>query len=132
MSDMLNITRIHNSVSALSAMRRICALVRDYSEKRNAFGAKLNELPLHIRTLADMENTYRGNLSFLLSVADFLSKSETEKSTQFEKHSLRFLTPILKLFTAKEAVRIVSEGLEAFGGVGYMENSNIPHILRDA
>jgi alkylation response protein AidB-like acyl-CoA dehydrogenase len=32
----------------------------------------------------------------------------------------------MKLFTAKEAVAVVSEGLECFGGMGYMENSRIP------
>ena len=42
------------------------------------------------------------------------------------------MTPILKLFTAKECVALVSEGVESFGGLGYMENSRIPVILRDA
>ena len=42
-----------------------------------------------------------------------------------------FLTPLVKLFTAKESVKWVSEGLECFGGVGYMENSGIPWILWD-
>ena len=38
----------------------------------------------------------------------------------------------MKLFTAKEAVAFTSEGLECFGAMGYMENSGIPVILRDA
>jgi hypothetical protein len=38
----------------------------------------------------------------------------------------------MKLFTAKESVAFVSEGLEAFGAMGYMENSSIPALLRDA
>ncbi len=42
------------------------------------------------------------------------------------------MTPVLKLFTAKEAVALISEGIEAFGGLGYMENTRIPVILRDA
>ncbi len=42
------------------------------------------------------------------------------------------MTPVLKLFTAKESVSLISEGLEAFGGLGYMENTRIPVILRDA
>lgn len=44
----------------------------------------------------------------------------------------RMMTPILKLFTAKEAVAFCSEGLESFGAMGYMENSHLPVILRDA
>lgn len=45
---------------------------------------------------------------------------------------LRLLTPLLKLSTAKLAVETVSEGLEAFGGLGYLEDSGLPAILRDA
>ena len=42
------------------------------------------------------------------------------------------MIPILKLFTAKESVAFISEGLESFGSMGYMENSHIPVYFRDA
>lgn len=42
---------------------------------------------------------------------------------QLNSGLLRLLTPILKLFTAKECVQVVSEGLECFGAMGYMEDS---------
>jgi alkylation response protein AidB-like acyl-CoA dehydrogenase len=45
---------------------------------------------------------------------------------------LRILTPILKLYTAKKCMSVVSEGLEAIGGQGYIEDTGIPRILRDA
>lgn len=45
---------------------------------------------------------------------------------------LRTLTPIMKLFTAKKAMEIVSEGLECFGGQGYIEDTGLPSHLRDA
>ena len=45
-SDMLNITRLHNSVMAISGMRRVLALSRDFSNRRVAFGKKISELPL--------------------------------------------------------------------------------------
>ena len=41
------------------------------------------------------------------------------------------MTSVLKLFTAKEAMSVLSEGVESFGGIGYMENSKIPCLLRD-
>ena len=40
-SNMLNITRIHNAVASVSFMRRIIALVFDYSARRSAFGKKI-------------------------------------------------------------------------------------------
>lgn len=45
---------------------------------------------------------------------------------------LRTLTPVLKFFTAKKAMEIVSEGLECFGGQGYIEDTGLPLHLRDA
>jgi hypothetical protein len=42
------------------------------------------------------------------------------------------LTPIAKLYTAKQAVATCSEVLEAFGGAGYIEDTGLPRLLRDA
>ena len=39
--------------------------------------------------------------------------------------------PLLKLFTAKEGMKVYSEVLEFFAGLGYLENSNLPVYLRD-
>lgn len=41
------------------------------------------------------------------------------------------MTPVLKLFIAKECMWVLSEGIECFGGIGYLENSRIPYLLRD-
>jgi alkylation response protein AidB-like acyl-CoA dehydrogenase len=45
---------------------------------------------------------------------------------------LRVLTPVLKLFTAKESLPVISEGLECIGALAYLENTQIPKIYRDA
>ena len=42
------------------------------------------------------------------------------------------MTPVMKIMTAKESMSFISEGLECFGAMGYMENSSIPVLLRDA
>lgn len=42
------------------------------------------------------------------------------------------MTPLLKLYTAKMCVEWMSEGIEALGALGYMENSNMPVMLRDS
>ena len=41
------------------------------------------------------------------------------------------MTPIAKLLTAKQAVAVVSECIEAFGGAGYVEDTGLPALLRD-
>ena len=45
---------------------------------------------------------------------------------------LRLLTPVAKMYTAKSAMNVISEGLECFGGQGYIEDTGLPGILRDA
>jgi hypothetical protein len=42
------------------------------------------------------------------------------------------LIPVAKLYTAKQAIAIASETLEAFGGAGYIEDTGLPRLLRDA
>ena len=45
---------------------------------------------------------------------------------------LRLLIPITKLMTAKQAVAGISEIVEGFGGAGYIEDTGLPTLLRDA
>jgi hypothetical protein len=45
---------------------------------------------------------------------------------------LRLLTPLMKLTTAKQAVSVASEVLEACGGAGYVEDTGLPVLLRDS
>ena len=44
----------------------------------------------------------------------------------------RVLTPIAKLTTGKQAVHVASEALECCGGAGYVEDTGLPVLLRDA
>ncbi|XP_070619118.1 acyl-CoA dehydrogenase family member 11-like isoform X2 [Erythrolamprus reginae] len=84
-ANMLNITRIYNTLLAIALMRRVVDLARDYATKREAFGKPLKDHPLHMQTLARMEG-----------------------------------------------IAVSSEGLECFGGQGYMEDTGLPAILRDS
>ena len=45
---------------------------------------------------------------------------------------MRILTPLAKLVTGKQVVAVCSEGLECFGGQGYIEDTHLPKMLRDA
>uniref|UniRef100_A0A0N5CDD4 Acyl-CoA dehydrogenase n=1 Tax=Strongyloides papillosus TaxID=174720 RepID=A0A0N5CDD4_STREA len=131
-ANMLNVTRIHNAIASVSYMRRIISLARDYSTKRVAFGRKLNEWPLHMATLSKLEVECRAGLLFILEAGRLLGLQESGEATPTEILNLRLMTPILKLYTGKKAVPLISEGIECFGGQGYIENTGIPSILRDA
>ncbi|XP_013923814.1 PREDICTED: putative acyl-CoA dehydrogenase AidB [Thamnophis sirtalis] len=131
-ANMLNITRIYNTISVLEKMRRIVDLARDYATKREAFGKPLKDHPLHMQTLARMEVQSQAAFLLAMELARLLGLEETKKATEQEKHMLRLLTPLAKLYTAKQAIAVTSEGLECFGGQGVMEDTGLPVILRDA
>jgi len=110
-------------------------LARDYAIKRNAFGKKLTEYNLHNATICDMEVISsrsiheffqiffsricgikkvecRASFLTLVHISGLLGKSECGEATGDELELLRILTPLLKLYTAKQAIAQTSEGLE--------------------
>lgn len=128
-------------------------MARDYSHRRSAFGTPIRNHPLHVRTLADMELECRAGFVLYVEAARLLSLEESGTATSEQEQQLRLLLPLLKLYTGKQCIKVVSEGLEAFGGQGYMEDTGkltflipltlswdlnslvalgIPVILRDA
>jgi hypothetical protein len=63
---------------------------------------------------------------------ELIGKQEHQALTESEEQLLRMLTSINKLTTAKQAVAVTSELLEAHGGAGYVEDTGLPVLLRDA
>lgn len=131
-SSLLNITRIYNSICAISHMRRALDLAQDYSRKRKAFGDVLINLPLHKFTLDSLEKTFQTCFDLTFYVVGLLGKEEAGVANESEKILLRTLTPLVKLYTAKRCMQVVSEVIEVFGGAGYVEDTGLPKLLRDA
>lgn len=129
---MLNVTRTWNAVCAVASMARALALAGDYAAHREAFGRPLIELPLHARTLADMRGEFEGAFALAFEVVQLLGRVEQGRAAPHEAVLLRLLTPLAKLWTGKVAVALCSEALECFGGAGYIEDTGLPQLLRDA
>jgi len=129
---MLNVTRTWNAVCAAGSMRRAVALARDYANKRVQFGAPLADKPLHLDTLAWMQAESEAAFHLAFRVVELMGIHEAGKPTEREAKLFRLLTPIAKLTTGKQAVVVASEALECFGGAGYIEDTGLPRLLRDA
>jgi alkylation response protein AidB-like acyl-CoA dehydrogenase len=129
---MLNITRTWNSISSVAYMRRAIALARDYARRRFAFGAVLADKALHTDTLAGMQAEYEAAFHLAFFLAGMIGAQEAGALDANEQELLRLLTPLVKLCTAKQAVAVCSEALECFGGAGYVEDTGLPMLLRDA
>ncbi|NXI10339.1 ACD11 dehydrogenase, partial [Irena cyanogastra] len=130
-SNMLNITRIHNIIAAVASMRRMISLSRNYACKRVAFGKLLKDHPLHMQTIARMEVQVRGAFLLLMEIVRLLGLAETNLASEQEQLLLRLLIPVAKLYTGKQASAVAVEAMESFGGQGYMEDTGLPVILRD-
>merc|ERR1719186_382360 len=131
-TSMLTVTRMHNTITSVAAMRKIVSLARDYATRRKAFGGKIQQHPLHLQTLARMEVETRGCCALMLELARQLGLDDSDKLGQQDELLLRLMLPVAKMYTGKMAVAITSEGLECFGGQGYIEDTGLPGLLRDA
>lgn len=132
MATMLNLTRTWNAVCATASLRRGVALARDYAHRRVAFGAPLAEKPLHLDTLAGMAAEAEAAFALTFDMVARLGAQETAAGGARNEALLRLLHPLAKLTTGKQAVAGASEALEAFGGAGYLEDTGLPELLRDA
>lgn len=158
-STILNITRVHNAVTAMGLWGRGLAISRAFARVREVGGKKLSETPAHVRTMANQEVQYRGYMHLTFFVVLLLGITEQNSShsyvspaspfrqgsgalekitPRFEdaKVLLRLLTPVIKALTAKASISGLSECMESLGGVGYLENEemefNIARLFRDA
>jgi hypothetical protein len=133
-------------------MSRALTKAKQFAASRTAFGHPLHSNALHLHTLLQLEACYRASLYLTLDVAQLLGETEQpEKNRETgrlagalalglgldldraaTKKIVRQQMPMIKLFTAKHAVQVASEALECLGGVGYLEPSGMPQILRDA
>jgi len=131
-STLFNITRIYNTISAVSYMRRAFALADAYGAHREAFGHLLREQPLYRKNLRRLEIDWQGHTLLAFFLARLLGRDECGVASATERGLLRLLTPVAKLYTAKGAIHSASEHIEMFGGIGYLEDSGIPVLLRNA
>jgi alkylation response protein AidB-like acyl-CoA dehydrogenase len=129
---MLQITRTWNALCAVCSMRRGVALARDYAGRRSAFGARLADKQLHVQTLAELEAEYQAAFLLTFRLLELLGRAEAGEASDWERRLTRALQPVTKLLTGKQAVAHASEVLEAFGGAGYIEDTGLPALLRDA
>ena len=131
-SCLFNLTRWQNAVHCVSSMRRVMATVQSHARLRSVFGAKLTEKPLHVEIVADMELETRAATLLVAHTSLLLGKEESNSHTKAEGSLLRLLTPLCKLYTAKQSIYVCSEGIECLGGVGFCEDSDMPRHFRDA
>ncbi|KAI8985025.1 acyl-CoA dehydrogenase NM domain-like protein [Trametes punicea] len=131
---MLNITRVHSSVHCVGSLARCLAIARAYAGVRAIDGGRklLREVPLHVAILAEVTLLYRALAHVVFGAVGLLGKSECGTASVEEEARLRLLTPAIKGYTALRASEGMEEAMTALGGLGYMEETGIGRLIRDA
>ncbi len=131
MMTLVVITRLHNASAAASGMRRGLAYAQAYAAARQVAGGRLDGNPLHRATLGVLEVDTAG--AFVLAGHAFALLGRVEVDGDPDAAAeLRVVAPLAKLTTGRLAVNAASEYVECFGGAGYVEDTGIPRLLRDA
>lgn len=129
MAEMINISRIYNSIAAVAASRRAIIEAYQYVNHRITFGKKTSDHPLVRQKLHELGALYVSNFYLVWRAVEAMDRAET--GDEEEKQLLRVLTPLAKWWSAEQAVYIVRECMELMGGNGYIEDFVMPKLFRD-
>jgi putative acyl-CoA dehydrogenase len=122
--EMVTHTRLDCVIGSASGMRRGVAEAVWHARHRSAFGARLVDQPAMVNVLADLAVESEAATATALRLARAYDEGD---------HALRrFATAIAKYWVCKRATPHAVEALECLGGNGYVEESPMPRLLRDA
>ena len=131
MMTLVRVARLHNAAAAAAGMRRGLAYAHAFATARQVAGGRLAASPLHRATLGTLGVDTAGAFALAAHAFALLGRVEVDGDQQAAAE-LRIVAPLAKLTTGKLAVAAASELLECFGGAGYIEDTGIPRLLRDA
>lgn len=121
---MVNHTRLDCLLGSASTMRRAVVEAVHHARHRAAFGVPLAEQPAMANVLADLALESEAATAAALRVA----RSYDGGEPAFQ----RFATAVMKYWVCKRAPGVAGEALECLGGNGYVEDSGMPLLYRDA
>jgi putative acyl-CoA dehydrogenase len=128
--EMVNVTRLDCVISAATGMRAGAAQAAHHAAHRTAFGAHLADQPLMANVLADLaiESEAATIAAFRLAGATDRAAAGDGPEAAFRRLALA----VTKYWVCKRAPAHAAEALECLGGNGYVEESGMPRLYREA
>ncbi len=123
--DMVNHTRLDCVIGSASLMRQSVAQATHHTSHRSAFGNLLADQPLMVNVLADLAVESEATTTLMMRLAGAF---DDEKQRAFRRLALA----VAKFWCTKRAIAVVAEALECHGGNGYVEESILPRLYREA
>lgn len=126
--EMVNFTRLDCINGSASLMRQAAAQAIHHATYRHAFGKALVDQPLMQNVLADLAIESEAAMVLLLRLARSVDRGNDPREASVK----RLGTAIGKYYVCKRAPIAVAEALECLGGNGYVEESAMPRLYREA
>ena len=127
--EMVMLTRLDCMLGSAGLMRMAFAQALHHCRHRKAFGQVLADQPLMRNVLADLAIEAEAAAAFALRVAGAVDRAAHDPA---EAAFARVATAIGKFWTCKRAPAVVNEAQECLGGNGYVEESLLPRLYRQA
>jgi putative acyl-CoA dehydrogenase len=125
--EMAGYTRLDCAIGSSGLMRQAVAQAVHHARHRTAFQKKLIDQPLMTNVLADLTLESEAATVLTMRLARAYDESD-EISSVFR----RVVTPAAKFWICKRAPAVTLEAMEVLGGSGYIEESILPRLYREA
>ncbi len=129
--EMVQLTRLDCVSSSAGLMRMGLALAMHHARHRTAFQRKLVDQPAMRATLADLALTVEGAVALRLGGCRAPSTAQARMRPRRALCSC-LMTPAIKFAVCKAAPAFLYEAMECLGGNGYVEESPLPRLYREA
>lgn len=126
--EMVNHTRLDCVIGSSGLMRAALVQAAHHTAHRSAFGKTLRDWPLMANVLADLTLECEAALRLALRLAVGYEQSTSPEQQAF----VRIATAVAKYWVCKRTPPMVVEALECHGGNGYVEESVMPRLYREA
>jgi putative acyl-CoA dehydrogenase len=128
--DMVNMTRLDCVLGTATGMRSAAVAAAHHCRYRSAFGRLLIDQPAMANVLADLavESEAATVVAFRLAGATDRAARGSESEAAFRRLALA----ATKYWVCKRAPGHAAEALECLGGNGYVEDSGLPRLYREA
>ncbi|GIF03298.1 isovaleryl-CoA dehydrogenase [Actinoplanes siamensis] len=128
--EMVSMTRLDCVIGSASGMRAALVQAIHHARHRSAFGSPLIGKPAMRNVLADL--ALESEAATVLAMRLAGSVDRAVRGDAQEQAFRRLAIPVGKFWVCKRQPAVVGEALECLGGNGYVEDSGLPRLYRDA
>jgi len=126
--EMVNLTRLDCSLGTTGLLRQALSQALHHTRHRATFGRRLVEHALMKNVLADLALEAEAATALALWLAHLFDAGTDPHAAALR----RVFTPAAKYWLCKRAAGFCQEAMEVLGGNGYVEESVMPRLYREA